>query len=85
MRVKVTKANLTVVRAKINIKNKINKNVAMLLLSNVMDILLMVGTLAKGGKKYSASTIITKNQKLYPHWLKKYKVNTNYFFLTGLG
>ena len=34
-------------KSKINIKNKINKNVAMLLLSNVMDILLMVGTLRK--------------------------------------
>ena len=40
-------------------------------------------TKKKGGKKYSASTIITKNQKLYPHWLKKYKVNNNYFIPLG--
>ena len=33
----------------------------------------------EGGKKYSASTIITKKQKLYPHWIKKYKINTKYF------
>ena len=32
-------------------------------------------TKKKGGKKYSASTIITKKQKLYPHWIKKYKIN----------
>ena len=38
----------------------------------------------KWGKKYSASTIITKKQKLYPHWIKKYKINTNYFVPMGL-
>ena len=42
-------------------------------------------TKKKGGKKYSASTIITKKQKLYPHWIKKYKINTNYFVPMGLG
>ena len=41
-------------------------------------------TKKKGGKKYSASTIITKKQKLYPHWLKKYKINTNYFLPIGV-
>ena len=41
-------------------------------------------TKKKGGKKYSASTIITKKQKLYPHWIKKYKINTNYFVPMGL-
>ena len=41
-------------------------------------------TKEKGGKKYSASTIITKKQKLYPHWLKKYKINTNYFLPIGV-
>ena len=40
-------------------------------------------TKKKGGKKYSASTIITKNQKLYSHWLKKYKVNNKYFIPLG--
>ena len=40
-------------------------------------------TKKKGCKKYSASTIITKNKKLYPHWLKKYKVNNNYFIPLG--
>ena len=46
---------------------------------------LMVGTLRKkGGKKYSASTsLLQKNQKLYPHWSKKYKVNNNYFIPLG--
>ena len=34
--------------------------------------------------KYSASTIITKKQKLYPHWVKRYKINTNYFVPMGL-
>ena len=42
-------------------------------------------TKKKGGKKYSASTIITKKQKLYPHWIKKYKINTKYFVPMGLG
>ncbi|RHD11147.1 InlB B-repeat-containing protein, partial [Eubacterium ventriosum] len=37
----------------------------------------------KWGKKYSASTIITKEQTLYPHWLKKYKVNNKYFIPLG--
>ena len=41
-------------------------------------------TKKKGGKKYSASTIITKKQKLYPHWIKKYKINTNYFVPIGM-
>ena len=41
-------------------------------------------TKKKGGKKYSASTIITKKQKLYPHWVKRYKINTNYFVPMGL-
>ncbi|WP_288683490.1 InlB B-repeat-containing protein [uncultured Eubacterium sp.] len=41
-------------------------------------------TKKKGGKKYSASTIITKKQKLYPHWIKKYKINTKYFVPMGL-
>ena len=35
-------------------------------------------TKKKGGKKYSAYTIITTKQKLYRHWIKKYKINTNY-------
>ena len=42
-------------------------------------------TKKKGGKKYSSSTIITKKQNLYPHWIKKYKINTNYFVPMGLG
>ena len=41
-------------------------------------------TKEKGGKKYSASTIIKKKLKLYPHWIKKYKINTNYFVPMGL-
>ena len=41
-------------------------------------------TKKKGGKKYSASTIITKKQKLYPHWVKKYRINTNYFVPVGM-
>ena len=32
-------------------------------------------TKEKGGKKYSASTIIKKKLKLYPRWIKKYKIN----------
>ena len=42
-------------------------------------------TKEKGGKKYSASTIITKKLKLYPRWIKKYKINNNYFIPMGLG
>ena len=42
-------------------------------------------TKKKGGKKYSASTIIKKKLKLYPRWIKKYKINTNYFVPMGLG
>ena len=42
-------------------------------------------TKEKGGKKYSASTIIKKKLKLYPHWIKKYKIDTNYFVPMGLG
>ena len=41
-------------------------------------------TKKKGGKKYSASTIIKKKLKLYPHWVKRYKINTNYFVPMGL-
>jgi uncharacterized repeat protein (TIGR02543 family) len=41
-------------------------------------------TKKKGGKKYSASTIIKKKLKLYPRWIKKYKINTNYFVPMGL-
>ncbi len=58
---------------------------ATLLPSDVKDIFLMAGTpRKKGGKKYSASTIITKKQKLYPHWIKKYKINTKYFVPIGM-
>ena len=65
---------------KITIKNKINKKRGYAP-SIRRDGYTFDGwyTKKKGGKKYSASTIITKNQKLYPHWLKKYKVNNNYF------
>lgn len=41
-------------------------------------------TKKKSGKKYSASTIIKKKLKLYPHWVKRYKINTNYFVPMGL-
>ena len=37
-----------------------------------------------GGVKYTSSKIVTKRQKLYPHWIKKYKINTNYFVPMGL-
>lgn len=40
-------------------------------------------TKKKGGKKYTAKTKINKNIKLFPHWLKEYKINTDYFGLIG--
>ena len=60
-------------KSKITLKNKLNKkNVVMLLLSDVMDILLNGWyTKKKGGKKYSASTIITKNQKTLSSLVKE--------------
>ena len=74
------KAKLNRSKRKITIKNKVNKK------RGYAPAIKREGyafngwyTKKKGGKKYSASTIITKNQKLYPHWLKKYKVNNNYF------
>jgi len=71
-------------KSKINSKNKINKKRGYAP-SIKRDGYTFDGwyTKKKGGKKYSASTIITKNQKLYPHWLKKYKVNNNYFIPLG--
>ena len=34
-------------------------------------------TQKKGGIKYTSTKKITKSIKLYAHWVKKYKVNTN--------
>ena len=72
-------------KSKITIKNKINKK------RGYAPAIKRDGytfdgwyTKKKGGKKYSASTIITKKQKLYPHWIKKYKINTNYFVPIGM-
>ena len=70
---------------KITIKNKINKKrgYAPSIRRNGYT---FTGwyTKKKGGKKYSASTIIKKKLKLYPHWVKRYKINTNYFVPMGL-
>ena len=41
-------------------------------------------TQKKGGIKYTSSKKITKSIKLYAHWVKKYKVNTNYFVPIGM-
>ena len=72
-------------KSKITIKNKINKKrgYAPSIRRNGYS---FTGwyTQKKGGKKYSASTIITKKLKLYPHWVKRYKINTNYFVPMGL-
>ena len=79
------KAKLNRSKRKITIKNKINKK------RGYAPAIRREGyafngwyTKKKGGKKYSASTIITTKQKLYPHWIKKYKINTNYFVPMGL-
>ena len=79
------KARLNRSKRKITIKNKVNKK------RGYAPAIRRDGytfdgwyTKKKGGKKYSASTIITKKQKLYPHWIKKYKINTNYFVPMGL-
>ena len=70
---------------KITIKNKINKKrgYAPSIRRNGYS---FTGwyTQKKGGKKHSASTIIKKKLKLYPHWVKRYKINTNYFVPMGL-
>ena len=72
-------------KSKITIKNKINKKrgYAPSIRRNGYS---FTGwyTQKKGGKKYSASTIIKKKLKLYPHWVKRYKINTNYFVPMGL-
>lgn len=79
------KAKLNRNKKKINLKNKINKKrgyaPAVRRDGYVFD-----GwyTKKKKGIKYSSSTIITKKQKLYPHWLKKYKISTNYFIPVGI-
>ena len=76
------KARLNRSKRKITIKNKVNKKrgyaPAIRREGYTFD-----GWYSKknGGKKYSASTIITKKQKLYPHWIKKYKINTTTLFL----
>ena len=79
------KAKLNRSKLKITIKNKVNKK------RGYAPAIRREGYIfdgwyskKKGGKKYSASTIITKKQKLYPHWIKKYKINTNYFVPMGL-
>ena len=79
------KAKLNRSKRKITIKNKVNKK------RGYAPAIRREGYIfdgwyskKKGGKKYSASTIITKKQKLYPHWIKKYKINTNYFVPMGL-
>lgn len=40
-------------------------------------------TKKKSGKKYAYNTKIKKSVKLYPHWLKAYKIDTHYFELMG--
>ena len=62
-------------KSKINIKNKINKKRGYAP-SIKRDGYTFDGwyTKKKGGKKYSASTIIKKKLKLYPRWIKKYKL-----------
>ena len=40
-------------------------------------------TKKKGGVKYTSKTKIKKSVKLYPHWLKAYKIDTHYFELMG--
>ena len=79
------KAKLNRSKRKITIKNKINKK------RGYAPAIRREGyafngwyTKKKGGKKYSASTIITTKQKLHPHWIKKYKINTNYFVPVGM-
>ena len=79
------KAKLNRSKRKITIKNKVNKK------RGYAPAIRREGyafngwyTKKKGGKKYSASTIITTKQKLYPHWIKKYKINTNYFVPVGM-
>ena len=64
------KAKLNRSKRKITIKNKINKK------RGYAPAIRREGyafngwyTKKKGGKKYSASTIITTKQKLYPHWI----------------
>ena len=78
---------LTVVRTKITIKNKINKNVAMLLLSD-NDGYTFDGwyTKEKGGKSDIQLPPSSKKSLNSLHvGLKKYKINTNYFVPMGLG
>ena len=41
-------------------------------------------TRKNGGSKFSASTPVTKKQKLYPHWIKQYHVNSKYFIPMGI-
>ena len=79
------KAKLNRSKRKITIKNKVNKK------RGYAPAIRHEGYIfdgwyskKKGGKKYSASTIITKKQKLYPHWIKKYKINTKYFVPIGM-
>lgn len=40
-------------------------------------------TKKKGGKKYTSKTKISKSVKLYPHWLKAYRIDTHYYELIG--
>ena len=68
------KAKLNRSKRKITIKNKVNKK------RGYAPAIRREGYIfdgwyskKKGGKKYSASTIITKKQKLYPHWMRIHK------------
>lgn len=79
------KAKLNRSKQKITIKNKVNKK------RGYAPAIRREGyafngwyTKKKGGKRYLPSTIVTKKQKLYAHWLKKYKINTKYFTPMGL-
>lgn len=40
-------------------------------------------TKKKRGKKYTSKTKICKSVKLYPHWLKAYRIDTHYYELIG--
>lgn len=78
------KSSLNRGKSKISIRNKLNKK-RVYAPAIRRDGYAFVGWYTKknGGTKYSSKKIITSSKNLYAHWLKKYKLNTNYFVPLG--
>lgn len=78
------KSSLNRGKSKISIRNKLNKKRGYAPAIR-RDGYAFVGWYTKknGGTKYSSKKIITSSKNLYAHWLKKYKLNTNYFVPLG--